>query len=537
MSRRMNRPMRDATNRPQSAPAARKAVTAPASPLHDARAGARPGTAKNVKRRSASAASRRRREIVGEYMRRSVDPVMRELVTHLLVEKPGDVTKAMLAYLRGVRDGALPDTAVHSRKVFKSDRAFMASQVKPLLTDLLSDVVRARPRAPVDFSIAWLSSRKAQVAAPKSVSKLRDAISFDAAITTQKPSTTLEKKRIFVLGDVSSGKTTLLKAMQGDLEPAAKPSGGFKTFMMDYQLDETAPQSQLTCFDVSGKVKARGRWPAYFSDCHAVIFVVDCSAELSEARACFDYCFRASSDVEVNDQRRAMLRGKPLLVLANKQDAENAHQPDAVAHALDLEEYQQNHAHIAVCPVISDPRKSEGALDPRVERALDWLAARVDENAGSLEARRTRETQATDAWDAEQKEKKAQRVFRKCLRKAHPQQGEPEECMSAEEGEEFFAMELGNTVVDGGGVVSADLGAMDPTAKRLAKLMNYQKLALQLTASMHVPVNPKKRAPMAWDDVALYVEARLAEAWDPAVVQRDEDEDPTSMKNRAKARA
>ena len=85
---------------------------AAASPLGgDAHAGLRPGTAKNIKRRSASAASRSRREIVGEYMRPAAEAVMRELVTHLLVEKPADVTKEMLSYLRGVRD---PDDAPDS---------------------------------------------------------------------------------------------------------------------------------------------------------------------------------------------------------------------------------------------------------------------------------------------------------------------------------------------------------------------------------------------------------------------------------------
>ena len=98
--------------------------------------------------------------------------------------------------------------------------------------------------------------------------------------------------------------------------------------------------------------------------------------------------------------------------------------------------------------------------------------------------------------------------------------------MDEAEGLEFFASELGCTIE-----------AMDPTAKRLAALMNYQKLALQMTAAMNQPVNPKKRAPKSWDEVAAYVEARNAEKWDPAVVQRDEDEDPTSMKNRMAKRA
>ena len=84
---------------------------------------------------------------------------------------------------------------------------------------------------------------------------------------------------------------------------------------------------------------------------------------------------------------------------------------------------------------------------------MDWLAQKIDDKAGALEARRTRETAATDAWDQLQKEKKEQRVFRKVLRKAHPQEGEPEECMSEAEGLEFFASELGCTIED-----------MDPTA-------------------------------------------------------------------------
>ena len=73
-------------------------------------------------------------------MRRSVDPVMRELVTHLLVEKPADVTKEMLSLSQrcpGWYDAPDPDVTPQ-RKVSKEDRAYMARDVKPLLTDLLS---------------------------------------------------------------------------------------------------------------------------------------------------------------------------------------------------------------------------------------------------------------------------------------------------------------------------------------------------------------------------------------------------------------
>ena len=251
-------------------------------------------------------------------MRRSVDPGHAGIGDASPRGVPADVTKEMLSYLRGVRDGTTPQIQMDSqRKVSKEDKAIMARDVKPLLTDLLSDVVRARPRAPVDFSIAWLASRRAQatdVPAPKSVSKLRDAISFDAAVTSQKPTTTLEKKRIFVLGDTMSGKTT----------PSSKrcratwnhqPLFGLQDlFDLGHQLSEDAPQSTLTFLTCRARRKQELGGPACFSDCHAGRVCADCSSDLAEARTCFDYCFRATNENE--DERRSMLKGKPLLVLA-----------------------------------------------------------------------------------------------------------------------------------------------------------------------------------------------------------------------------
>ena len=71
------------------------------------------------------------------------------------------------------------------------------------------------------------------------------------------------------------------------------------------------------------------------------------------------------------DACRGFLAGKPVLVLANKQDAEDAFAPDAVSAAFDLDGYQAQHdgCHVAVCPCVGLPTKSEGALDARVERA------------------------------------------------------------------------------------------------------------------------------------------------------------------------
>ena len=178
--------------------------------------------------------------------------------------------------------------------------------------------------------------------------------------------------------------------------------------------------------------------------------------------------------------------------------------------------------HVAVCPVVGDPRKVGGdpALDPRVERALDWLAARVDDDGAALGARVETETAAAAAWDREQLLKKERRVYRKVLRKAWPQDGgEPEECFDAAEGAEFIAAELG---------CAAD--ALPPPAAALAALVNYQKLALQMIGNFKNPINLKKRDPMSWDEIDAYVRARYDEKWDPAWVAKDLADDPTNRK-------
>ena len=173
--------------------------------------------------------------------------------------------------------------------------------------------------------------------------------------------------------------------------------------------------------------------------------------------------------------------------------------------------------------------KTGAGLDARIERAVDWLAARVDDNASILSARVENEIDRAEAWDAEQKKKKEARVFRKTLRKAAPLDGasSPEECFDANEGVDYFRSELGLSAED----------ALHETAARLAKLVNYQKLALSMMACWSSPVNPKKSAPQSWPEIAAYVDAKWAEKWEPAVVAKDEADDPTSMANRAKARA
>ncbi|KAJ8605821.1 hypothetical protein CTAYLR_000588 [Chrysophaeum taylorii] len=396
--------------------------------------------------------TRRRRDIVSNYMATHVDPLMHEMITYLLLKQPEDVRGSMLEYLRN------PTKCEVSRKVSRKDRIYMVSEISPVLTELLTDVVRARPRKPSEFMIGWLSSRVR--------AKLADAIAKSK----------VAHKKILVLGPSGAGKTTLLMGLAGDPEPKPKPTSGFRKYEFE----------GIAFYDLSGKPKAQRSWVSYFHDVHAVMFVVD-SSNLSGVSFDLDH---------------PMIVGKPLLVVANnKQDLNDCGSVEEVAKKLGLETYQHKYKGlVAACACVA------GTRDERLDKGLEWLGQKIDENAAILEDRVQADTKIVAERDAENQRRKEERVFRKVLRKAFSEP--PEECFSREEGLDFFKNELG----------AADLPA---EAVHLAEICNYQKLALQMMGNFKCPISVKKRTPMDWSQILAYVNQRKKEAWDDVFIAQD----------------
>lgn len=494
-----------------------------------------------------SLATRRRRDIVNNYMQTHVDHVMHNMITHLLLTQPSDVKAAMLDYVRHLNDmpsSPLPkQSTAAGRKVSRKDRLYMVSDISPILTELLTDLVRARPKSPLDFMIAWLSNhhqhRDDDTAKVKH--KLHSALEYDAqvqhqlaqqaqpvspGITPQPDMTPDVKRKLLLLGHTGAGKTALIKALCGDPEPSCRPTSGFRKYELGSDKGGT-----VAFFDLGGKEKAYRSWRAYSHDVHAILFVVDASTDLSVARRAFDYvCRPAHQDDDDDEQRRWMLKGKPVLVVANKQDIPGSASPDEVATALDLKGYQHDCEHapdclgkVAVCPCIGAPQYNGHKVDSRLERALDWLIDCIDDHADHLRRRLERERLHVERLEAKRTQQKERRVFRKVLRKAFADP--PEECFADEhEGLEFLRSELG-------------VDELPQEAVALAKQVNYQKLALQLLGNFRCPVNTTKRTPMEWSEIAAYVAQRKSEAWEPAMIQLDAEQDMGVMKHRTSAAA
>ena len=143
-----------------------------------------------------------------------------------------------------------------------------------------------------------------------------------AALAT---SASLDPLTLLLLGCDDAGKTSVACALKGEACGAdgPTPTNGFDTAKV------SRDGWELTLFDVGGGPKIRAIWPNYYSDAHAVLFVVDASAPERFADAA--QLLREASD-------HPAVKGKPLLVLANKQDKPHACSGAELADALRLHE-------------------------------------------------------------------------------------------------------------------------------------------------------------------------------------------------------
>lgn len=119
--------------------------------------------------------------------------------------------------------------------------------------------------------------------------------------------------KILMLGLDNAGKSTLLYKLKHDANVTTVPTIGFNVGMMDAMKNRR--NIALTVWDVGGQKGMREHWKSFHHDAAAVVFVVDSSdlKRLEEARC----------ELE-NTLRSEQLRGRPLMLIANKQDVNGA---------------------------------------------------------------------------------------------------------------------------------------------------------------------------------------------------------------------
>eukprot|EP00064_Thunnus_orientalis_P005449 superscaffoldBa00000534_g5463 len=119
--------------------------------------------------------------------------------------------------------------------------------------------------------------------------------------------------RVLLLGLDNAGKSTLLYKLKHNARASTVPTIGFNVEMLEARKNKK--NIALTLWDIGGQGKMRQHWNSFHQDTAAIVFVVDSSdrQRLEEARR----------ELE-NTLRSDQLRGRPLILLANKQDVNDA---------------------------------------------------------------------------------------------------------------------------------------------------------------------------------------------------------------------
>ena len=126
--------------------------------------------------------------------------------------------------------------------------------------------------------------------------------------------------RILMLGLDAAGKTTILYKLKLNEQVTTIPTIGFN-------VETVSPKKGIsfTMWDVGGQDRIRKLWDHYFNGVEGIIFVVDSTDcdRFKEARDELEWILNAD-----------LLKGVPLVVLANKQDLPRACSVTEVTEAL-----------------------------------------------------------------------------------------------------------------------------------------------------------------------------------------------------------
>uniref|UniRef100_A0A3P9DIV1 ADP-ribosylation factor-like protein 14 n=1 Tax=Maylandia zebra TaxID=106582 RepID=A0A3P9DIV1_9CICH len=123
----------------------------------------------------------------------------------------------------------------------------------------------------------------------------------------------IEALQVLLLGLDNAGKSTLLYKLKHNTSVSTVPTIGFNVEMLEARKNRR--KIAITIWDVGGQGNMRDHWPNFYQNAGAIVFVVDSADQerLNEAQRELERTLR-------NDE----LRGRPLILLANKQDVGGA---------------------------------------------------------------------------------------------------------------------------------------------------------------------------------------------------------------------
>ncbi|XP_066505864.1 ADP-ribosylation factor-like protein 13A [Hoplias malabaricus] len=172
----------------------------------------------------------------------------------------------------------------------------------------------------------------------------------------------LRKVTVLVVGLDKSGKTSCVRGMLRAPMGEVCPTHGC------VRNELRVENFLVNLLDMGGAAEVRSLWREYYGEAHGFVFVVDSSDR---------HRIKEVKEVLTEMLKQPRAAGKPLLVLANKQDKTNALLGSELIEILSLEKLvNQSHSlcHIEPCSALMDLRRWS---DRRTLRGLRWLLRAV----------------------------------------------------------------------------------------------------------------------------------------------------------------
>ncbi|XP_041985962.1 ADP-ribosylation factor-like protein 13B [Aricia agestis] len=180
---------------------------------------------------------------------------------------------------------------------------------------------------------------------------------------------------LILIGLDNAGKTKTVNNLAGENDDKVLPTVGFKAVNLIHK------DTPVTIYDLGGGPHFRQIWPQYYSEVHGVIFVIDSSdyTRLEE-------CKTVLEEVLSHDK----ISGKPVLVLANKQDKNGALDDLDVVEKLNIEPMVNRYR----CPTLVEPysastdtKSKKIKIDPGLRKGYEWLLNYIIRRYGDINLR------------------------------------------------------------------------------------------------------------------------------------------------------
>ncbi|KAJ8399878.1 hypothetical protein AAFF_G00406080 [Aldrovandia affinis] len=202
------------------------------------------------------------------------------------------------------------------------------------------------------------------------------------------------KVTLAILGLDNAGKTATVRSIQGENPEDVSPTVGFSA------VDLKQGQYDVSIFDLGGTERIRDIWKHYFSESHGVMFVVD-SSDVQR--------MKETKETLAQVLRHPRITGKPILLLANKQDREGALQETAILDHLSLEKLvNQNKCCCKIVPCSAVKAVGKKAI----KGGLSWLLKTVAKDYDIIDKRVQEDTSEQRKQEEKDRRERAERVRR-----------------------------------------------------------------------------------------------------------------------------